>query len=210
MLIVPSINSVRRRIPTDSECLRIASMDAYDSHSSDICRPPKPSRQDRVAPRTHCASAPSCGTRAQARDPAPADPHGPALLGLALSRVARLPGCRRHRQAGDRHPLAPKGLSVVPDMEIQAATEGPAPSAPRGEGCEERAAHPRRAAQAGDRDRPATVSKVMVRHPRPPSQKRSSTCLLVSKHSSRRKRITSGTPGSKQLPTLASPDSPGW
>ena len=56
----------------------------------------------------------------------------------------------------------------------------------------------------------ATVSKVMVRHPRPPSQKRSSTCLLVSKHSSRRKRITSGTPGSKQLPTLASPDSPGW
>ncbi len=46
-LPVPSINSVRHRKPTDSECLRIALANAYDSLSAAFRRPPKPSRRPR-------------------------------------------------------------------------------------------------------------------------------------------------------------------
>ncbi len=54
----------------------------------------------------------------------PTDPCRPPLLGVALSTVAPLSGCRRHRQAGDCHSLAPKRLSAVLEMEIQTATAG--------------------------------------------------------------------------------------
>lgn len=133
-IVVPSNYSIRRGIPTDSECSRIAFADAYDSLSAALHRPPKPSRQGLAAIRTHCPSPSAVGARAQTDDPVPADPHRPVLLGLALSFVAGLPGRRGHRQAGHRHSLAPKGLSVVLDMEVQAATTGTPAGAPRGQG----------------------------------------------------------------------------
>ncbi len=163
-LVVLSNYSIRRGKPTDSDCLRIAFADAYDSLSAALRHPPKPSRQGLAATRTHCPSPSAVGARAQTDGPVPADPHRSVLVGLALSFVARLLGRRRHRQAGHRYSLAPKGLSVVLDMEVQAATTGTPAGAPRGQGVDPanepreramgRTAHSRRALEAGDRDQP--------------------------------------------------------
>ncbi len=99
---VPSINSVRRRKPTDSECLRIASVDAYDPLSAALRRPPKPSRplwpesgldQLKAYPVGFFSSA-SCEVRCIARRPARSSDLPTSLVSF-WNRIRRVPMRRR-------------------------------------------------------------------------------------------------------------------
>src|SRR5712691_4249449 len=84
--------------------------------------PPNSDAFARRAPvRTTRVTAPVAGVAADAASTVAAHESGPLALDRALAHLDGMADGARHRQAGDRHRLAPTGLPALVDL------EGPAP-----------------------------------------------------------------------------------